>query len=410
MTCSADVRSSSGFCATTPPAYAAAAARHSAAPQPASTPRSDVAAPDDDGARERDRAARDQRPREALAQQQAGEHGDDDRARVDEHRGRAGVDVVLGRVEDHVVGGEPQQAAEHEARHVGPRRERLAAHRDEQRRGTTLATTQAAERQRARGDLAARRRGCRRTPTPTAPRSRAPRRARGRPVAPRRAGATGRRRSSSRSWRHDATGATVRESPNRRRATIRGMDGEADIASVAAAIGHPARGRMLTAMLGGRVAAGDRPRPGGAGLALDGERAHRAAHRVRPRRGRAPRAPSVPPPRRRARRRGDRAARRDRAGAARALAAGEQPRHRPPCRAVLLRPPRGRARGRGRRRAVRGGRARPRAASSCARPTASRRSGSRSTRSAAAAGRSRARAWTGASAARTSRASWARRC
>jgi len=30
------------------------------------------------------------------------------------------------------------------------------------------------------------------------------------------------------------------------------MDGEADIASVAAAIGHPARGRMLTAMLGGR--------------------------------------------------------------------------------------------------------------------------------------------------------------
>jgi DNA-binding transcriptional ArsR family regulator len=31
------------------------------------------------------------------------------------------------------------------------------------------------------------------------------------------------------------------------------MDGEADIASVAAAIGHPARGRMLTAMLGGRA-------------------------------------------------------------------------------------------------------------------------------------------------------------
>jgi DNA-binding transcriptional ArsR family regulator len=30
------------------------------------------------------------------------------------------------------------------------------------------------------------------------------------------------------------------------------MDGEADIASVAAAIGHPARGTMLTAMLGGR--------------------------------------------------------------------------------------------------------------------------------------------------------------
>jgi DNA-binding transcriptional ArsR family regulator len=30
------------------------------------------------------------------------------------------------------------------------------------------------------------------------------------------------------------------------------MDGEADIASIAAAIGHPARGRMLTAMFGGR--------------------------------------------------------------------------------------------------------------------------------------------------------------
>lgn len=31
------------------------------------------------------------------------------------------------------------------------------------------------------------------------------------------------------------------------------MDGDADIALVAAAIGHPARGRMLTALLGGRA-------------------------------------------------------------------------------------------------------------------------------------------------------------
>jgi DNA-binding transcriptional ArsR family regulator len=42
------------------------------------------------------------------------------------------------------------------------------------------------------------------------------------------------------------------------------MDGEADIARVAAAIGHPARGRMLTAMLGGRaLPATDLARAGG---------------------------------------------------------------------------------------------------------------------------------------------------
>ena len=42
---SADVRSSSGFCAITPPAYAAAAAMQSAAPRPPEPSPSDVASP-----------------------------------------------------------------------------------------------------------------------------------------------------------------------------------------------------------------------------------------------------------------------------------------------------------------------------------------------------------------------------
>src|SRR3954451_6642657 len=103
VTCSPDVRSRSGFCATTPPAYAAAAAMHSAAPRARVDRVLARREADDDGAGERDCAPGDQRAREALAQEQSGEQGDEDGADVDEHRGSARVDAVLGGVEDDVV-------------------------------------------------------------------------------------------------------------------------------------------------------------------------------------------------------------------------------------------------------------------------------------------------------------------
>ena len=81
---------------------------------------------DHDRAGEGDRAADDERAREALVQQQPGEHREEHRADVDEHRRGAGVDALLGGVEQHVVGAEPQQPAEHEPRHVAARRERVA--------------------------------------------------------------------------------------------------------------------------------------------------------------------------------------------------------------------------------------------------------------------------------------------
>ena len=151
------------------------------------------------------------------------------------------------------------------------------------------------------------------------------------------------------------------------------MDGEVDIASIAAAIGHPARGRMLTAMLGGRALPATDLAGAARVVALDGERAPRPAHRGGPRRGRAPGPPPLPPPRGRAV-----------AEAIEGLAAiapaqpvrslaGGQPCDRPPRRALLLRPPRGRARGGGHRRALRRGR-RSSATRSCfARPGPVRR-------------------------------------
>ena len=71
---------------------------------------------DEHHARERDRDAHDQPPREPLAQQQSGEHRDQDRADVDQHRRRAGVQVLLGGVERHVVDAEPAHAADGEQR------------------------------------------------------------------------------------------------------------------------------------------------------------------------------------------------------------------------------------------------------------------------------------------------------
>ena len=61
--------------------------------------------------------AGDQPAREALPQQQAGEDRDQDRADVDQHRRRAGVQMLLGGVERDVVDAEPAHAADGEQAH-----------------------------------------------------------------------------------------------------------------------------------------------------------------------------------------------------------------------------------------------------------------------------------------------------
>ena len=67
---------------------------------------------DDRHTAEGDQAADDQPGREALAEQHAGEQGEDQRPDVDEHRGRPRVDALLGGVERDVVDAEPEQAAD----------------------------------------------------------------------------------------------------------------------------------------------------------------------------------------------------------------------------------------------------------------------------------------------------------
>ena len=62
---------------------------------------------DDQGARERDQAADDQHPRKALAEEDAGEYADEDRCELDEHRGGAGVDMLLAGIEGDAVDREP---------------------------------------------------------------------------------------------------------------------------------------------------------------------------------------------------------------------------------------------------------------------------------------------------------------
>jgi hypothetical protein len=108
--------------------------------------------PDDRDAGERDRATRHQRAGEALAQQPAGEQRDQDRADVDEHRGRAGIHSPLGLVQRDVVDPEPQHAAHHQPRQIAPRRQRFAAdeHDDPE---DHAADQQPPERQRAPGQL-----------------------------------------------------------------------------------------------------------------------------------------------------------------------------------------------------------------------------------------------------------------
>ena len=95
------------------------------------------------------------RAREALLQEHAGEHGDQDRADVDEHRGGARVDVALGLVERDVV----------DRRTRGRRRARDAARRarggsgarrdGDQGAERDAADQQPAERERAGGEVVA---------------------------------------------------------------------------------------------------------------------------------------------------------------------------------------------------------------------------------------------------------------
>ena len=71
---------------------------------------------DDDRTGEGDRHTHEQRPREALAEEEPGQERDQDRADVDEHRRRAGIHTLLGLVENGVVEPEPEHAARHEQR------------------------------------------------------------------------------------------------------------------------------------------------------------------------------------------------------------------------------------------------------------------------------------------------------
>ena len=101
--------------------------------RPVRRSRPEVAAPITSDAGEGDGAADDQRAREALAEQQPGEQREDQRPDVDQHRGGAGVDPLLGGVERDVVDAEPEQAADEQQRPVAPGRPAAAA-ADQRRR------------------------------------------------------------------------------------------------------------------------------------------------------------------------------------------------------------------------------------------------------------------------------------
>ena len=87
-------------------------------------------------------------------QQHAGEQRDQHRPDVDEHRRRACIDPLLRRVEQHVVGREPEQPACEQPAEIAARRQRVVARGDEQaqHRG---GDEQAPERQRTGGDVLA---------------------------------------------------------------------------------------------------------------------------------------------------------------------------------------------------------------------------------------------------------------
>ena len=82
--------------------------------------------PDHDRPREGDGEPASSFAREALAKHDAGEHGDQNRSDVDEHRGRAGVHPPLRFVQRNVVDPEPEDPAEDDGRQVPPAGQRLA--------------------------------------------------------------------------------------------------------------------------------------------------------------------------------------------------------------------------------------------------------------------------------------------
>jgi hypothetical protein len=87
--------------------------------------------PDDHDAEERDRAAGDERAREALSEQEAGKQRDEDRADVHEHRRRARIHSLLGLVQGQVVEPEPEDAADDDARPVAATRKPATLKEDE---------------------------------------------------------------------------------------------------------------------------------------------------------------------------------------------------------------------------------------------------------------------------------------
>ncbi len=109
---------------------------------------------DHDHAREGDRAAGKERPRIALAEQVAGQQRDQDRADVDEHCRGAGVDPLLGRIQQDAVDAEPEQAAERDQRQVAGGWKRFLPGEDEQAE-EDCCDRETSEREPARGEVVA---------------------------------------------------------------------------------------------------------------------------------------------------------------------------------------------------------------------------------------------------------------
>jgi len=66
--------------------------------------------PNDQSAQERDQTSDHEHPRKTLPEQDAREHADQDRGKLNQHRGGAGVDVLLASIECNAVDREPGDA------------------------------------------------------------------------------------------------------------------------------------------------------------------------------------------------------------------------------------------------------------------------------------------------------------
>ena len=121
---------------------------HRTAPQPAPLVWCAVLTADQRRAGEGHDAPHQQQTRKPLAQDQTGQDGDEDRPDVDQQRGDAGIERVLGGVQRDVVDGEPQDPAEDDSAPRPPRRQRLAPDQHQQPQGEA-ADQEPAERERA---------------------------------------------------------------------------------------------------------------------------------------------------------------------------------------------------------------------------------------------------------------------